>query len=531
MKPIWHSPFYLIFFALYPVFTLWANNIRFVPGSDTVRSIIVSLLLISLVFILFGLVTRDWNKAAILAVIYHGFFFVYGHIHTRISGWMIGNLNIGRQRYFMIFVLSFLLLITIIILRAKFNPKSIFLPLNIISMALLVLPIYSIITYQKQASQIVTNDYSQAQNHRNYAVPVLKQPALGYWPDVYYIILDSYTRADVLEECFGYNNQPFLERLTERGFYVATNSQTNFTITDLSMAASLNMEYPQNLGTSKSDAADEFLLEEWVKNNTVRESFKKAGYRIIGFETGYGISEWKNADRYFSSNSSSSLINPYESMLLSTTMMKLVYDTRLLLFSSVRMALDTTYMQHRSRMLNIMDNLDSMAGKDSPKFVFAHLLAPHSPFVFGKNGEFVIRNSPFTLNDDPESKDAYAYKDGYVKQVEYLNQRMIEMVDHILNESENPPIIIIQGDHGASRFVTSKWGRSYILNAYYLPSGKGNLYETISPVNSFRIIFSDLFGVPLEKLSDEAFYTTHSTLESLKPIIGSKNKCNPAYLQ
>ena len=34
---------------------------------------------------------------------------------------------------------------------------------------------------------------------------------LGYAPDIYYIILDAYGRADVLEEMFGYDNTPFLQ--------------------------------------------------------------------------------------------------------------------------------------------------------------------------------------------------------------------------------------------------------------------------------------------------------------------------------
>ena len=530
MKKFWDYPLYLIFFAIYPILAMWATNIRFIPGSEIIRSLLISIGLIILLFAIFFWITRKLEKAALIAALIHSAFFVYGHIHSRISSWMIGSLNIGRQRYFMVLVIAILAILVILILRSRSNLKSLVVPLNIIGFVLLILPGYQILSFQSKnatnsAGQTTINEVQQTNS------PItLSQPSLGYWPDIYYIILDSYTRADVLSECFAYDNQPFLDALAQRGFYVAQNSQTNFTITDLSLAASLNLQYPQDLGNSVTDAADEFKLESWVKNNVVRQSLKKAGYQIIGFETGYGISQWEDADHYYAISTNQQIINPFESMLLSTTMLKIVYDTRLPIFASFRMMLDTTYMQHRSRMLNILDQLDGMAGQDSPKFVFAHLLAPHSPFVFGADGELVIRNSPFTLNDDPESKDAYAYKDGYVKQVEYLNKRVLEFVDQALTKSKNPPIIIIQGDHGASRFVTSKWGRSYILDAYYLPTGQGHLYDTISPVNSFRVIFNDLFGTSLPLLEDKAFYTTHATLDTLKPITGSKNKCNPAYL-
>jgi hypothetical protein len=46
-----------------------------------------------------------------------------------------------------------------------------------------------------------------------------------------------------------------------------------------------------------------------------------------------------------------------------------------------------------------------------------------------------------------------------------------------------------------------------ILNAYYLPdAGGGELYESISPVNSFRVLFNTYFGGKLELLADTAYF-------------------------
>jgi hypothetical protein len=54
-------------------------------------------------------------------------------------------------------------------------------------------------------------------------------------------------------------------------------------------------------------------------------------------------------------------------------------------------------------------------------------------------------------------------------------------------------VIIIQGDHGGINAPPD--GRMKILNAYYFPEG-GNqyLYQSISPVNSFRVLFDAYFN-------------------------------------
>ncbi len=65
-------------------------------------------------------------------------------------------------------------------------------------------------------------------------------------PDVYYIILDAYGRADRLKQFYGYDNTPFLDALRKRGFYIAQNSRANYDQTCLCLPSSLNMNYLDN---------------------------------------------------------------------------------------------------------------------------------------------------------------------------------------------------------------------------------------------------------------------------------------------
>ncbi|MEN6409616.1 MAG: hypothetical protein ABFD44_07895, partial [Anaerolineaceae bacterium] len=87
---------------------------------------------------------------------------------------------------------------------------------------------------------------------------------------------------------------------------------------------------------------------------------------------------------------------------------------------------------------------------------------------------------------------------GYTNQVQFLNNRLVGILQTILKDSKNPPIIVLMGDHGLKNA-----NRGLILNAIYLPGGKTDaLYSSISPVNSFRVIFNEYFGTNYDYLPD-----------------------------
>jgi hypothetical protein len=126
-----------------------------------------------------------------------------------------------------------------------------------------------------------------------------------------------------------------------------------------------------------------------------------------------------------------------------------------------------------------------------PKFIYAHILSPHEPFVFGPNGNYVL----------PENWENYKDKQYYLGQYIFITKQIEELVDSLLDKSSNPPIIIIQSDHGLRpssvhegiEIGENEWRK--IMNTYYFP-GNGNelLYKNISPVNTFRLIFNRFFG-------------------------------------
>ena len=180
----------------------------------------------------------------------------------------------------------------------------------------------------------------------------------------------------------------------------------------------------------------------------------------------------------------------YESLLLQSSAGILVYDFSDHLPASLRYFLDATYVAHRERILFELDQLGKLEGYPSPKFVFAHILAPHTPFVFTSDGQPVERNTPFTLNDDPELGDPELYRKRFIDQTIFINTKVLALVDEILAQPGDP-VIILQGDHGLPS--SGPWATT-ILNAIRIPGGEAGLYPNESPVNTFRLVFNQVFG-------------------------------------
>ena len=155
------------------------------------------------------------------------------------------------------------------------------------------------------------------------------------------------------------------------------------------------------------------------------------------------------------------------------------------------------FIRHNAResILYSFDTLADMPDIKEPKFVFAHILCPHGPFIFDRNG-----------NPAKHDKEGYDTKEAYVEQLIFVNKKVETLVDEILSKSDVAPIIILQADTGPG--AVPKDGRINILNAYFLPGTDEHLlYESITPVNSFRVVFNLYFDTDYDLLEDKSYYT------------------------
>ena len=322
-------------------------------------------------------------------------------------------------------------------------------------------------------------------------------------PDIYVIILDGYARQDVLQNIYKHDNSEFIGELEKRGFYVANSSHSNYVQTPYTMASFWNLDYLK--AWDSPDQYEQYLYKP-IQNSHVFRLLDEIGYTTVSFEGGMHYAEIRNSDIYLSNFLP---LNDFETLLLVDSPIEPlsnIFDLGLPL---------QTYKIHRQRILYELDTLkkipDTIPG---PKIVYTHILAPHPPFVFYQNGDFHEQPRPYTMTEKVANQGGVQeYWSGYEQQVKFINGEIIQVVDAILQKSESPPVILLMGDHGPASMFKWKaeapgciWERTSILYAMFLPGQKNDtLYSSISPVNTFRVIFNTYFGTSLPLLEDRSY--------------------------
>jgi len=342
------------------------------------------------------------------------------------------------------------------------------------------------------------------------ALPDLQLNPQGAHPDVYYIILDGYGRADVLAELFNFDNAETIGFLENRGFYVAEEGRSNYIQTLLSVNSALNLDYLNEGVAPLSQTANRWPMMQLIRDSRVQAIFKSLGYTVISVSSVFQT-DLVNADLRFSLHGDSSL-NEFERYLLAQTAIRWIAE--IFNLDIPRPGFDS----HRASIFYVFDQLSeipqSVAG---PKFVFAHILGPHPPFVLDRNGNPLNPGYAYTIGDGSDYPGTLDdYRQGYSDELFYMNTLLRKLVDDILTRSPTPPVIILQGDHGSGMLLdfsspekSCPRERLSILNAYYLPGvDTSDLYSAITPVNSFRLILNAYFGANLELLEDKSYFST-----------------------
>jgi hypothetical protein len=497
-------PWHTILFSLFPILALAAYNINQINIRVVYRPLLVSLAAALLLLYFVKMVFGDWYRAGLLTTLFLILFFSYGHVYNILHNIKILDVPIVRNRTLAIlwlFIAGFCIWY-VLLLKNKEWLVPLSRVLNIIIASLTVFQLGSLlwfgykINHANIREQVLDSTY----------VPNGTEIKSTTLPDIYYIILDSYGRSDVIRSSFGIDNTAFLSQLQGLGFFVAGCSMSNYAQTEMSLASSLNFNYLDTLAipyTPNRDDTTDFV--PFIKNSATRRILEDQWYQTVAFATGYYWTEWENADYYFSPGGYWN-ITEFETMILRSSAGLILIDSGLL--NTDQVSAETI----RGRTLYVLDMLGSLPSDLTPKFVFVHLIIPHHPFVFGPNGESILIGSVSSEGDYSQEE----YSEGYGDQVNYINSRITGIVSKIIAGSRNPPIIIIQGDHGPG--LSSNQDRMSILNAYYLPGKSSLLYKSITPVNTFRVIFDEYFHGNYELLEDVSYYSSYYNPANFKVI-------------
>lgn len=486
MKPskVWHP----ILFAIYSILFLFAHNISQVSYGDLPFS---ALLVFSCVLILWGflwLIFRNWQLSGVIVTTIILAFFSYGHAHDFIKHHDIIIFSITRHRHLFPIYVLLILVASYFAFRFRNSLETATRFLNITTAFLVVFVFGEIIWYQlfiRPNTDFTRNSYQTA------AKDSLNSKATT--PDVYYIILDMYASNRTLVNYYDTNVDDFESYLRDKGFYVIPNSVSNYSQTMESLSSSLNMEYFDYPSNKKLLESTQFAL---IRNNKVMQFLKSRGYTFVLLRSGLGPTDRNPlADILVNCGDYSE----YLDVMNQTTMLVVLY-----MFEKWD-EFTNTRREHILGMFNELKNINRLS---SPKFVLAHFLVPHPPFIFGPNGEDRVPEGLSLLCT------AYMPDSAYINQIAYVNKQMKEVLDNILATSDQTPIIIVQGDHGpfqshfdedTDEFMKERFG---ILNAILLPGvPHDSLKSAFTPVNNFRLVFNHAFNANFEILDNKCWYS------------------------
>jgi len=367
--------------------------------------------------------------------------------------------------------------------RIDFNWKEITSSLNLVGLLTCFASLVTALAYEVpqnlQAFRLVDAQHKKDRS-RTFAGKEL--------PDIYYFVFDAYANPYTLEDLYGYDCTNFLDFLKSKGFYVALQSRANHDYTNISLCSSLNMEYMNFLspilGRNSLAQTAQFRM---IENSRVANYLKKHGYKIINIASGYPPTNYiVGAEKNYNVGNS----------LVST-----------LMGASVLGPLEPyTYWiwdYFARQRLFPFENIAEIAAIKGPKFVLCHTLISHPPFIFDENGKALVM---------PRKQIAQEFiKSPYLTQLKFAEKKMRQMIEYLVSGPAKNAIIIIQSDHGP--YATDmKERKTYlnermrILNAYHLPDGNTNrLYQSITPVNSFRLLLDKYFNAGFDLLEDKSF--------------------------
>lgn len=470
------------------------------------RPILVSVLAVLILMLFLGVLIKNWGRVSTVVSSLIIAFYSYDFIGSRLA---VVDLQFVREKSDQISICAAVLFVFVIVVWSKKVEEKLNV-FNLLFVFLLAIAIFAsgMSIYDGQREKRITEDgYEQAGEEM---VDSLGFSTSASKPDIYYIVLDGHIRSDILSKYFGAENSEFTSFLRDSGFFIADKSNANYSQTVLSIGSELNFKYLQDMipnlvGTDSVDRSA--IIDNYIYRNDASAILKNLGYQINYFNSYVWGTDYFDYDKFYARPEELTTI---ERAILNGSIAKALFNKSLVSGTSFYAK------SHAERVDYTLEHLSDVATEAEPTFTFAHIICPHPPFVFDESGE--VNPGEIVSFGDGEQYDNYVQN--YSKQLAYIDKKIEATVGEILEKSSSPPVIIIQGDHGA--MSTFDWqdenqGRrtteNYIermgnLSAIYLPDTyKSEFKEDMTNVNTFRMIFRSIFGANLPDLEDDIYFS------------------------
>jgi hypothetical protein len=485
-------PLYSLLIAAYPVLFLYGQNVGELTLDELVAPLTVVVGIAAIILVVGALVLGDVRRAALPVAAIALMLLMYGHGVTLVRPLRVPAL-VYQGAWIGILAGSVVLALFLSVDRLRSLTRG----LNVVAAVLIALVLISIVPTEVARFGKVTSVAAQ---------PTATVPGSGAavagGREIWYLVFDRYGSRESLQELNDWDDGPFLDALRQRGFVIAEQSHANYLKTMLSLAATLNLDYLDDLIVEEGvDSNDMSRVHQRVSDHAVGRYLQERGYEYVHVGSWFGRTRTSAiADRNLFSDNVSDFVTTLEEASAWPPL------RRWLRLSKAQTLHERIHETTRAQL----GLLEDLAGEPARRFVFGHVLLPHPPYVFAADGSFEDSSG------NPINPEAHN------RQITYLHGRMLELIDRLLARPEaQRPIIILQGDEGPFPVAYAADPDNYdwstasdadfrikygILNAWYVPDDPPlELPATISSVNTFRILFNREFGADLPLLEDRSY--------------------------
>ncbi len=483
-------PLHPLLLAAFAVLSVYASNLTEVLPVDLggpFGPLALAVVGAAIVLLLCSLVLRDWRRGAILATAAVAAYAFFGRVAPELLG-------VGLSEQLQLVVWAVVVVAAgVFAVRARGMLPSATLALNAFTLLLVGMSLFAIVPYESHrvAAQGTSVSPDAGLDFSSTTVPNR---------DIYLIVLDRYGSQWSIEHRFGITDNDLPTWLGDQGFQVVPGARANYRATDFSLGSMLSMQMLDEYSIDPGrDSGDRTYARTRLERPAAAAFLKDNGYTYYQLGSWYGPTQTNElADVTLSWDDDTEFQNVLRQSTMQPAIDRLVGTTTGEGDEFRDGARARAEFQFRQ-----LQRLPSVPGR---KFVFAHILLPHPPYVFDANGNMVVTK---TAQTEPE---AQLYSD----QLKFANSQVKQVVDSLLaGPPESDPIIIIMGDEGpflcrnvdcvdpSVRRLGIRFG---VLAAYYLPDQPAGFFPADhTHVNTFRMIFDAYFGANLPPLPDRSY--------------------------
>jgi hypothetical protein len=484
MDRVLRLPLHPLLLAAYAVLFVYAANLQEVLPIDLARPLGLALLGGASALVIGALLYRDLRRGALLATIVIIAVAYFGHLSPELA-----RLGLGDTAQLALWALA-IVAVAVYALRARGSLPHVTAGLNVFAIGLVAISLITIVPHE-------LGRIARAAPTERTAETGLPEATRHPDRDIYFLMFDRYGSDWSMQARWG-TRSDLPDWLTEQGFQVIPGARTNYRATDFTLASILSMDFLNDLTESVGRvASDRTPARERIPDHPVGRFLQANGY------TYYHLGAWYEPTR----------TSPIADEVL--TYGRTPEFDAVLRDSSALPALerltdqgprDTDFRyRHRNEALFQFRQVERLASMPGRKFVFAHILLPHPPYVFRADGSHIFEDEEkSTLEEDL-----------LPGQLAFTDERIREMVEVLLSgPDEEDPIIVITGDEGpficwhvdcVDGSPESLGIRFGTLRAYYLPGLEYVVPPDDTTVNIFRMLFREYFGADLPDLPNRSW--------------------------